>query len=73
MRYTLESTVAVSMKVEALLQVWANLVADWNAWKEEEDESVFGSTEEAAVALQVRSNLVYICSSRYSLEASAYP
>jgi hypothetical protein len=42
--------------LEALLQVWANLVADWNAWEEEEDESVFDSIEEA-VALQVRSNL----------------
>lgn len=44
------------MKIEALLQVWANLVADWNAWEEEEDESVFDSIEEA-VALQVWSNL----------------
>lgn len=52
LRYTQDSTAAVSMKVEPLLQVWANLVADWNAWEEEEDESVFDSIEEA-VALQV--------------------
>jgi hypothetical protein len=56
LRYTQDSTAAASMKIEALLQVWANLVADWNAWEEEEDESVFDSIEEA-VALQVRSNL----------------
>lgn len=56
LRYTQDSTAAASMKIEALLQVWANLVADWNAWEEREDESVFDSIEEA-VALQVRSNL----------------
>jgi hypothetical protein len=52
LRYTPDSTAATSMKVEPLLQVWANLVADWNAWEEEEDEAVFDSIEEA-VALQV--------------------
>lgn len=57
LRYTLDSTTAGSMTVEALLQVWANLVADWNAWEEEEDESVFDSIEEA-VALQVWPNLI---------------
>ena len=56
LRYTQDSTAAASMKIEALVQVWANLVADWNAWEEDEDESVFDSIEEA-VALQVRSNL----------------
>jgi len=44
------------MKIEALLQVWANLVADWIAWEEEEDEPVFDSIEEG-VALQVCSDL----------------
>lgn len=53
LRYTPDSTAAAAMKVEPLLQVWANLVAEWNAWEEEEDESVFDSIEEA-VALQVR-------------------
>lgn len=59
LRYTQDSTAAASMKIEALLQVWANLVADWNAWEEQEDESVFDSIEEA-VALQVCSNLFCI-------------
>jgi hypothetical protein len=42
------------MKVEPLLQVWANLAANWNAW---EDEVIFDSIEEA-VALQVHLDLV---------------
>jgi hypothetical protein len=28
------------MKEEPLLEVWANLVADWNAWEDEEGEAV---------------------------------
>lgn len=56
LRYTQDSTAAGSMKVEALLQIWANLVSDWKAWEEEEDEPVFDSIEEA-VALQVCQNL----------------
>ncbi len=48
-----DSTAAITMKEEPLLEVWANLVADWNAWEEEEDEAVFDSIEEA-VALQVQ-------------------
>jgi hypothetical protein len=59
LRYTQDSTAAASMKIEELLQVWANLVTDWNSWEEQEDESVFDSIEEA-VALQVCSNLFCI-------------
>lgn len=59
LRYTRDSTSAATMKIEALLHVWANLVADWNAWEEEEDESVFDSIEEA-VALQVCLNSCFM-------------
>nr|PNR26439.1 hypothetical protein PHYPA_031014 [Physcomitrium patens] len=58
LRYTRDSTSAATMKIEALLHVWANLVADWNAWEEEEDESVFDSIEEA-VALQGRCPMLH--------------
>jgi hypothetical protein len=62
LRYTPDSTAATSMKVEPLLQVWANLVADWNAWEEEEDEAVFDSIEEA-VALQGRCPMLHFTKS----------
>lgn len=52
LRYTLDSATATSLKVEFLLYVWANLITDWNAWEEEEDESVFDAIEET-VSLQV--------------------
>jgi hypothetical protein len=40
LRYMPDSTAATTMKEEPLLQVWANLVADWNAWEDEEGEAV---------------------------------
>ncbi|KAL3700792.1 hypothetical protein R1sor_018814 [Riccia sorocarpa] len=49
LRYTNDSSVAASLKVEPLLQVWANLISEWNAWEEEEDESVFEAIEEAVL------------------------
>ena len=52
LRYTPDESTAVNLKVEVLLHVWAHLIADWNAWVEEEDESVFDTIEEA-VAFQV--------------------
>lgn len=52
LRYTPDESTVVNLKVEVLLHVWAHLIADWNAWVEEEDESVFDMIEEA-VAFQV--------------------
>ncbi|KAL2650845.1 hypothetical protein R1flu_018973 [Riccia fluitans] len=49
LRYTNDSSAAASLKVEPLLQVWANLISEWNAWEEEEDESVFEAIEEAVL------------------------
>ncbi|CAM6042325.1 unnamed protein product, partial [Sphagnum compactum] len=40
LRYMPDSTAAATMKEAPLLQVWANLVADWNAWEDEEDEAI---------------------------------
>lgn len=40
LRYMPDSTAAITMKEEPLLEVWANLVADWNAWEDEEGEAV---------------------------------
>jgi hypothetical protein len=60
LRYTPDLSSAASMKVETLLQVWANLIVDWNAWEEEEDEAVFDAIEEA-VALQVYVQIPLFC------------
>ncbi|CAM6082528.1 unnamed protein product [Calypogeia fissa] len=49
LRYTPDSAVGARLKVEPLLQVWANLISEWNAWEEEEDESVFEAIEEAVL------------------------
>ncbi|CAM6021603.1 unnamed protein product [Sphagnum balticum] len=50
LRYMPDSTAATTMKEEPLLQVWANLVADWNAW---EDRKVkLSCFQEEAVALE---------------------
>ncbi|BBN00117.1 hypothetical protein MPTK1_1g26560 [Marchantia polymorpha subsp. ruderalis] len=56
LRYTNDSTIAATLKVEPLLQVWANLISEWSAWEEEEDESVFEAIEEA-ILLHGRSPL----------------
>lgn len=58
LRYTPDLSSAASMKVETLLQVWANLIVDWNAWEEEEDEAVFDAIEEA-VALQEKHPMLH--------------
>ncbi|XP_057871628.2 uncharacterized protein LOC131078011 isoform X2 [Cryptomeria japonica] len=47
LKYINESELMTRLKVEALLQVWANLIAEWNAWDEEEDLTVFEAIEEA--------------------------
>ncbi len=60
LRYTPDLSSAASMKVETLLQVWANLIVDWNAWEEEEDEAVFDAIGEA-VALQVYVQIPLFC------------
>jgi hypothetical protein len=52
LRCTPDADVTVNMSVEPLLLVWANLVANWTVWADEEDEFVFDAIQEA-IALQV--------------------
>ncbi|KAJ7567515.1 hypothetical protein O6H91_02G151300 [Diphasiastrum complanatum] len=47
LKYTSNPDDVPRMKIEQLLQVWADLVADWNAWEEEEDGAVFDAIVEA--------------------------
>ncbi|KAL5849056.1 hypothetical protein ACOSQ4_007069 [Xanthoceras sorbifolium] len=41
-----ESNVIVELKLSELLIVWAALIADWHAWEETEDLSIFNCIEE---------------------------
>ncbi|XP_050374323.1 uncharacterized protein LOC126791868 isoform X2 [Argentina anserina] len=41
------SNVILELKVAELLLVWADLIADWHAWEESEDMSVFECIKEA--------------------------
>lgn len=41
-----------TLKVEALLQAWAELVAPWKAWEDKQDMAVFEVIDEA-LSLQV--------------------
>ncbi|KAK3190206.1 hypothetical protein Dsin_029767 [Dipteronia sinensis] len=41
-----ESNVIVELKLSELLLVWADLIADWHAWEETEDLSIFDCIEE---------------------------
>ncbi|XP_065863906.1 importin beta-like SAD2 homolog [Euphorbia lathyris] len=41
------SDVILQLKLPELLLVWADLIADWHAWEESEDLSVFDCIEEA--------------------------
>ncbi|KAG0569597.1 hypothetical protein KC19_6G101400 [Ceratodon purpureus] len=57
LRHTQSLAEVVAMRIEPLLRVWANLVADWSAWEEREDESVFDSIDEL-IALQERCSII---------------
>lgn len=47
LKYAHEPQVVTNLKVESVLQVWADLIAEWSAWEEEEDLAVFEAIEEA--------------------------
>ena len=55
LRHTQSLAEVVSMRIDSLLRVWANLVADWSAWDEHKDESVFDCIDEL-IDLQVSLN-----------------
>lgn len=52
LRFAQSSAEVERMRIEPLLRVWANLVADWSAWGEHEDEFVFDCVDEL-IDLQV--------------------
>lgn len=47
MRSVTEANEVLDLKVAELLTVWANLIADWHAWEELEDLSIFDCIKEA--------------------------
>ena len=51
-----ESTVILELKIPELLLVWAELIADWHAWEESEDMSIFDCIQEV-VSLQNKCGL----------------
>ncbi|KAL3688773.1 hypothetical protein R1sor_015082 [Riccia sorocarpa] len=53
LKYTGSSKKVEALKIEALLQVWAELVAPWKAWEEKQDMAVFDVIDEA-ISLQSR-------------------
>ncbi|KAF8401236.1 hypothetical protein HHK36_012168 [Tetracentron sinense] len=46
MRSVTETNVILELKILELLKVWADLIADWHAWEEMEDLSIFDSIRE---------------------------
>eukprot|EP01018_Ginkgo_biloba_P009463 Gb_12572 [translate_table: standard] len=56
MKYAMEPESVTGLKIEPLLQVWADLIAEWSAWEEEEDLSVFEAIQDA-ITLHERCNL----------------
>eukprot|EP00252_Welwitschia_mirabilis_P026873 TRINITY_DN8982_c0_g1_i1.p1 TRINITY_DN8982_c0_g1~~TRINITY_DN8982_c0_g1_i1.p1 ORF type:complete len:655 (-),score=197.07 TRINITY_DN8982_c0_g1_i1:231-2138(-) len=48
MKYTTDQECFTRYKVQALLQVWADLIAEWKAWEEEEDIAVFEAIHQAS-------------------------
>lgn len=52
LKYTDSPQGVESLKIEALLQAWAELVALWKAWEEKQDMAVFEVIDEA-LSLQV--------------------
>ncbi|KAJ6798788.1 importin beta-like SAD2-like protein isoform X1 [Iris pallida] len=55
MRFVTSMDEAVELKLTQLLVVWADLIADWDAWEEMEDLAVFSSIQ-AAINLHRRCN-----------------
>ncbi|KAL2630742.1 hypothetical protein R1flu_015428 [Riccia fluitans] len=53
LKYTDSPKRVETLKVEALLQVWAELVAPWKAWEDKQDMAVFEVIDEA-MSLQSR-------------------
>ncbi|KAL4203046.1 hypothetical protein AMTRI_Chr02g224250 [Amborella trichopoda] len=53
LKYTTEVTAVVELKIFELLVIWADLIADWHAWEDEEDMSIFDAIKEA-VHLHIR-------------------
>ncbi|KAH9325798.1 hypothetical protein KI387_005976, partial [Taxus chinensis] len=47
LKYINNSDLITRLKVEGLLEIWADLIAEWSAWEEEEDLAVFEAIEEA--------------------------
>ncbi|XP_068662047.1 importin beta-like SAD2 homolog isoform X2 [Aristolochia californica] len=41
LRYTVRTAAALDSRISDLLVVWADLIADWHAWEEMEDLSIF--------------------------------
>lgn len=49
LKYADEPESVIKHKIEALLQVWADLIAEWSAWEEDEDLAVFEAIQEAII------------------------
>lgn len=49
LKYANEPESVIKHKIEALLQVWADLIAEWSAWEEDEDLAVFEAIQEAII------------------------
>lgn len=49
LKYANEPESVIRHKIEALLQVWADLIAEWSAWEEDEDLAVFEAIQEAII------------------------
>jgi hypothetical protein len=60
LKYANEPESVIRHKIEALLQVWADLIAEWSAWEEDEDLAVFEAIQEAII-LNVGINLILSC------------
>lgn len=52
LRYAQSAAEVQRMRIEPLLRVWANFIADWSAWGEHEDKAVFDCIDEL-IELQV--------------------
>ncbi|XP_024522406.1 uncharacterized protein LOC9646477 [Selaginella moellendorffii] len=59
-KHTSDSSDMTRLKIERLVQVWADSIADWNAWDEEEDLAVFDAMEEI-IAFNARCPLQQFC------------
>ncbi|XP_022844600.1 uncharacterized protein LOC111367768 isoform X2 [Olea europaea var. sylvestris] len=46
-QYIADSNIVLQLKISELLVAWSNLIADWNAWEEMEDLSIFKCIKEA--------------------------